>query len=150
MKLNKEQVSSMSNIIYKKVINSPEWQEKIIKAEKKAKEIVDMLKETNQYKIIRSAIMSPCIENMCIYPYKITPEIKGFEYKSKYPILIEAENMDKNIYDYIFESLKPEFISTYDIEDRVMVDSIQPRKKETVDELIHRIAKSFLTSNDSN
>lgn len=103
-----------------------------------------MLKETNQYKIIKSAIMLSCIEDMRIYPYKIATEIKGFEYKSKYPIVIDAENMDKNIYDYIFESLKPEFISTYDIEDRIMLDSIQPRKNETVDELVHRIAKSFL------
>lgn len=103
-----------------------------------------MLKETNQYKIIRSAIMSPCIDNIYICPYKIALEIKGFEYKSKHSILIDAENMDKDIYDYIFKSIKPEFISTYDIEDRIMVDSIQPRKNETVDELIHRIEKSLL------
>ena len=150
MKLSKEQVRSMSNIIYKKVIDSTEWQEKINSAGKKAKLIVDMIKATNQYKAIRSTLDLPCVENVYIYLSKITNDFEGFEAKDKYPVLVDYMNMDEQIYTVIYNSLRPEFISSYEIEDRIIVESIIPRKDETPEQLVKRIAKSFLTSNDNN
>lgn len=147
MKLSKEQVRSMSNIIYKKVINSPEWQEKINSAEKKAKLITDMIKATDSYKAIRATLELPCVENVYIYLSKITKDFEEFDPKDKYPVLVDFVNMDEQIYTVIYNSLKPEFISSYEIEDRIVVESIIPRKDETPEQLVDRIAKSFLDFN---
>ena len=150
MKLSKEQVRSMSNIIYKKVIDSPEWQEKINNAEKKAKEIVDMIKATDSYKAVRAALELSCVENIYIYLSRIATDIEELKAKNKYPVLVDFLNMDEQIYTVIYNSLRPEFISSYEIEDRIVVESIIPRKDETQEQLVNRIAKSFLTSNDNN
>jgi len=150
MKISKEQIRSMSNIIYKKVIDSPEWQERINNAEKRAKEIVDMIKATDSYKAVRTALGLPCVENVYIYLSRIATDIEELKAKDKYPVFVDFLNMDEQIYTVIYNSLKPEFISSYEIEDRIIVESIILRKDETPEQLVNRIAKSFLTSNDNN
>lgn len=87
------------------------------------------------------------VENVFVGLYKMMEVLFNVENYDKFPTtLYSNKDLDEQIYDYIYDIIKPDKISTREIKERIVLDSIKINKEETVDEFVIRIAKSFFNS----
>lgn len=147
MKLNKDQLDILANNVYKKIEKLPEWEDAIEKAKERARQYTALFKLTQEYSNIKKVLEMTDVEYVFVRLYKMIEVLFNVENYDKLPTtLYSNKDLDEQIYDYIYDIIKPDKISTREIKERIVLDSIKINKEETVDEFVIRIAKSFFNS----
>ena len=86
------------------------------------------------------------VEDIYVNLWKIFEDLFEFKSNDKFPITLNKDNFDRQIYNFIYDIIKPNETPTRKIKERIVLDSIKINKEETVDEFVIRIAKSFFNS----
>lgn len=144
MKLKKDQLDVLANNVYKKIEKLPEWEDTIEKAKERARQYTELFKLTQEYSNIKKVLEMADVEGVFVRLYKMMEVLFNIENYDKFPTtLYSNKDLDEQIYDYIYDIIKPDKISTREIKEKIVLDSIKINKEETVDEFVIRIAKSF-------
>lgn len=146
MKLNKDQLDVLANNVYNKIEELPEWKAAEEKAEKEIEKYFELFKLTREYNSIKAALGVKYIEVIHVNLYEIFKDLFELKSNDKFLISLNKDDFDEQIHDYIYDIIKPNKISTWEIKERIVLDSIKINKEETVDEFVTRIAKSFFNS----
>lgn len=146
MKLNKDQLSVLVNNVYNKIEELPEWEAAAEKAREGTRKYIELFKLTQEYNSIKVALEMKYIETIYINLYKIFEDLFELKSNDKFPIPLDKDNFNRQIYNFIYDIIKPNKTSTRKIKERIILDSIKINKEETVDEFVTRIAKSFFNS----
>lgn len=149
MKLSKDQLDVLANNIYKKIEKLPEWEATVEKAKERARQYAALFKLTQEYSNIKKVLEMTDVEDVFVRLHKMMEVLfnVNVENYDKFPTtLYSNKDLDEQIYDYIYDIIKPDKISTREIKERIVLDSIKINKEETVDEFVTRIAKSFFNS----
>lgn len=147
MKLNKDQLDVLVNNIYKKIEKLPEWEAVVEKTKERARQYTALFKLTQEYPNIKKVLEMTDVEGVFVRLYKMMEVLFNVESYDKFPTtLYSNRDLDEQIYDYIYDIIKPNKISTREIKEKIVLDSIKINKEETVDEFVTRIAKSFFNS----
>lgn len=149
MKLKKDQLDVLANNVYKKIEKLPEWGDTIEKAKERARQYTALFKLTQEYSNIKKVLEMTDVEDIFVRLHKMMEVLfnVNVENYDKFPTtLYSNKDLDEQIYDYIYDIIKPDKISTREIKERIVLDSIKINKEETVDEFVTRIAKSFFNS----
>lgn len=147
MKLNKDQLDVLANNVYKKIEKLPEWEATIEKAKERARKYAALFKLTQEYSNIKKVLEMVDVEGVSVRLYKMIKVLFNVESYDKFPTtLYSNKDLDEQIYDYVYDTIKPNKISTREIKEKIVLDSIKINKEETVDEFVIRIAKSFFNS----
>lgn len=147
MKLKKDQLDVLANNVYKKIEKLPEWEDTIEKAKERARQYTALFKLTQEYSNIKKVLEMTDVEDVFVRLYKMMEVLFNVENYDKFPTtLYSNKDLDEQIYDYIYDIIKPNKISIREIKERIVLDSIKINKEETVDEFVIRIAKSFFNS----
>lgn len=144
MKLSKDQISVLANNVYKKIEKLPEWEATVEKAKERARQYTSLFKLTQEYSNIKKVLEMTDVEDIFVRLHKMMEVLFNIENNDKFPTtLYSNKDLDEQIYDYIYDIIKPNKISSREIRERIVLDSIKINKEETVDEFVIRIAKSF-------
>lgn len=147
MKLSKDKLDVLANNVYKKIEKLPEWEATIEKAKERARKYAALFKLTQEYPNIKTVLGMVDVEYISVRLYKMMEVLFNIKTLDKFPTtLYSNKNLDEQIYDYIYDIIKPNKISTWEIKEKIVLDSIKINKEETVDEFVTRIAKSFFNS----
>lgn len=146
MKLKKDQLGILANSVYNKIEELPEWKVKVEKAKEETKKYAELFKLTQEYNSIKKVLEMKYIEDIYINLYKIFEDLFEFKSNDKFPISLNKDNFDRQIYNFIYDIIKPNKTPTRKIKEKIVLDSIKINKEETVDEFVIRIAKSFFNS----
>lgn len=147
MKLSKDQLDVLANNVYKKIEKLPEWEATIGKAKERARKYAALFKLTQEYSNIKKVLEMVDVEGVSVRLYKMIKVLFNVESYDKFPTtLYSNKDLDEQMYDYVYDTIKPDKISTREIKERIVLDSIKINKEETVDEFVTRIAKSFFNS----
>lgn len=147
MKLNKDQIDVLANNVYKKIEKLPEWEAATEGAKERARQYTALFKLTQEYSNIKRVLEMADVEDVFVRLYKMMKVLFNIENYDKFPTtLYSNKDLDEQIYDYIYDIIKPNKISTREIKEKIVLDSIKINKEETVDEFVIRIAKSFFNS----
>lgn len=147
MKLSKDQLDVLANNVYKKIEKLPEWEATIEKAKERARKYAALFKLTQEYSNIKKVLEMVDVEGVSVRLYKMIKVLFNVESYDKFPTtLYSNEDLDEQMYDYVYDTIKPNKISTREIKEKIVLDSIKINKEETVDEFVTRIAKSFFNS----
>lgn len=147
MKLSKDQLDVLANNVYKKIEKLPEWEATIEKAKERARKYAALFKLTQEYSNIKTVLGMVDVESIFVRLYKMMKVLFNIETLDKFPTtLYSNKDLNEQIYDYIYDIIKPNKISTREIKEKIVLDSIKINKEETVDEFVTRIAKSFFNS----
>ena len=146
MKLSKDQLDVLANSVYNKIEELPEWKVKVEKAEKETGKYFELFKLTREYNSIKKTLEMKYIEDIYINLYKIFEYLFELKSNDKFPIPLNKDNFDRQIYDFIYNIIRPNKTPTRKIKEKIILDSIKINKEETVDEFVIRIAKSFFNS----
>lgn len=147
MKLSKDQLDVLANNVYKKIEKLPEWEATIEKAKERARKYAALFKLTQEYSNIKKVLEMVDVEGVSVRLYKMIKVLFNVESYDKFPTtLYSNKDLDEQMYDYVYDTIKPNKISTREIKEKIVLDSIKINKEETVDEFVTRIAKSFFNS----
>lgn len=147
MKLSKDKLDVLANNVYKKIEKLPEWEATIEKAKERARKYAALFKLTQEYSNIKKVLEMVDVEGVSVRLYKMIKVLFNVESYDKFPTtLYSNKDLDEQMYDYVYDTIKPNKISTREIKERIVLDSIKINKEETVDEFVTRIAKSFFNS----
>lgn len=149
MKLKKDQLDVLANNVYNKIEELTEWKAVIENVKERARQYTAIFKLTQEYSNIKKVLEMTDVENIFVRLHKMMEVLfnVNVENYDKFPTtLYSNKDLDEQIYDYIYDIIKPDKISTRKIKERIVLDSIKINKEETVDEFVIRIAKSFFNS----
>lgn len=146
MKLNKDQLDVLANNVYNKIEELPEWKAVIEKAKEETRKYTELFKLTREYNSIKKALEMKYIEDIYINLYEIIEDLFELKSNDKFPVPLDKDNFDRQIYNFIYDIIKPNKTPTRKIKEKIILDSIKINKEETVDEFVIRIAKSFFNS----
>jgi hypothetical protein len=147
MKLSKDKLDVLANNVYKKIEKLPEWEATIEKAKERARKYAALFKLTQEYSNIKKVLEMVDVEGVSVRLYKMIKVLFNVESYDKFPTtLYSNKDLDEQMYDYVYDTIKPNKISTREIKEKIVLDSIKINKEETVDEFVTRIAKSFFNS----
>lgn len=147
MKLNKDQLDVLANNVYNKIEKLPEWKATIEKAKERARKYAALFKLTQEYSNIKKVLEMVDVEGVSVRLYKMIKVLFNVESYDKFPTtLYSNKDLDEQMYDYVYDTIKPNKISTREIKEKIVLDSIKINKEETVNEFVTRIAKSFFNS----
>jgi hypothetical protein len=146
MKLKKDQLDVLANNVYNKIEELTEWKAVIENAKEETRKYTELFKLTQDYNSIKVALEMKYIEDIYTNLYKIFEDLFELKSNDRFPIPLNKDNFDRQIYNFIYDIIKPDKISTREIKERIVLDSIKINKEETVDEFVIRIAKSFFNS----
>lgn len=147
MKLSKDKLDVLANNVYKKIEKLPEWEATIEKAKERARKYAALFKLTQEYSNIKKVLEMVDVEGVSVRLYKMIKVLFNIESYDKFPTtLYSNKDLDEQMYDYVYDTIKPNKISTREVKEKIVLDSIKINKEETVDEFVTRIAKSFFNS----
>lgn len=146
MKLNKDQIDVLANNVYNKIEELPEWKAAVEKAKEETKKYVELFKITREYNSIKKALEMKYVEDISVNLWKIFEDLFELKSNDKFPIPLNKDNFDRQIYNFIYDIIKPNKTPTRKIKEKIILDSIKINKEETVGEFVTRIAKSFFNS----
>ena len=106
MKLSKDQLDVLANSVYNKIEELPEWKVKVEKAEKETGKYFELFKLTREYNSIKKALEMKYIEDIYINLYKIIEYLFEFKSNDKFPIPLNKDNFDRQIYNFIYTNTK--------------------------------------------
>ena len=107
MKLKKDQLDVLANSVYNKIEELTEWKAVIENAKEETRKYTELFKLTQEYNSIKKVLEMKYIEDIYINLYKIIEDLFELKSNDKFPIPLNKDNFDRQIYNFIYDIIKP-------------------------------------------
>lgn len=144
MKLTNLQIKTLANKAYREIINSLEYKQRVEDTTDKVDNARKEYTKSALYKDIMSVLNKPYVNNICVYESDIAKVLKDFkERKDFWYIDITKDNHENMVRSLFNKMYKPKDISTSEIKESIILNSITVEDGTTVDDLIQNILDNF-------
>ena len=145
MKLTNLQIETIANRAYRKIISPSEYKKRYEDATEKVDAAWKEYKKTTLYKDIESMLNKSYVNSVSVSELEIAKSIKDSveENKFRWHLNITKHNHEdviKSIFERIY---KPKDVSTSEIKESIILNSITVEDGTTVDDLIQNILDNF-------
>lgn len=144
MKLTNLQIKTLANRVYKEILNSSEYKERVESLQEKVDNAWEEYKKSAVYKDIERILDKPYINNVCVLESDIAKSLRDFNEQSKFWYVdITKQNHEGVAKKVFYKMYKPKDIFVSDIEESIILNSITVPEGTTVDDIIQNILDNF-------